>query len=437
MFEVFSKAFGIKDLKRKLLFTFLIILIYRMGSAIPVPFIDASYIESAINQAGSFLGYLDVMSGGGLSTATIFALSITPYINSSIIIQLLTVAIPALERLKDEGEQGRKKLSQITRYLTIILALIQGTGYYLLLRAHYAVKYTKDFDGIFAAIIIVATLTAGTAFIVWLGERVSEKGIGNGISIILFAGMVSRAPSAIMSLWHMIEAAMEGKYEFYAYVPIIVVIFFAMVVLIVVMHLGERRIPIQYAQRVVGRKMYAGQSAHIPVKVSMSGVMPIIFASSILGMPSMISGFLQPEPGTFWYDFFSFFRYDSWSYAIIYFFLIIAFNFFYVTIQYNPIEIANNLRKSNGSIPGIRPGKATSEYISKVLWRISMVGAIGLAFIAVFPIVFSKLTLYISNVHLNLALGGTSIVIIVGVALETVRVIESQLTMQKHKGFLS
>ena len=342
MFEVFSKAFGIKDLKRKLLFTFLIILIYRMGSAIPVPFIDASYIESAINQAGSFLGYLDVMSGGGLSTATIFALSITPYINSSIIIQLLTVAIPALERLKDEGEQGRKKLSQITRYLTIILALIQGTGYYILLRSHHAVKYTRDFDGIFAAVIIVATLTAGTAFIVWLGERVSERGIGNGISIILFAGMVSRAPSAIMSLWHMIEFAMDGKYEYYAYVPLIVLIFFAMIVLIVVMHLGERKIPIQYAQRVVGRKMYAGQSAHIPVKVSMSGVMPIIFASSILGMPSMISGFLQPEPGTFWYDFFSFFRYDSWTYAVTYFLLIIAFNFFYVTIQYNPIEIANS-----------------------------------------------------------------------------------------------
>ncbi len=430
MFEIFSKAFGIKDVKNKLLFTLLIIIVYRLGAAIPVPFIDASYIESTINQAGSFLGYLDIMSGGGLSTATIFAMSIVPYINSSIIVQLLTVAIPALERLQKEGEQGRKKITKLTRYITVGLAIVQSFGYYGLLRKEGAIKYISGFEGIFAAIVIMATLTAGTAFIVWLGERVSEKGIGNGISIILFAGIVSRAPSAIASLWHMIEMGTNGQYKYFAYVPIIILIFLTMIVFIVLMHLSERRIPIQYAKRVVGRKMYAGQSAHIPIKVSMSGVMPIIFASSILGIPSMIIGFFNLEPGTFWYDFFSVLKYDSWTYAIVYFVLIIAFNFFYVTIQYNPIEIANNLRKSNGSIPGIRPGKSTSDYISKVLWRISMIGAMGLGIIAVFPIIFSKVT------QQNISLGGTSIIIVVGVALETVRVIESHLTKQQHRGFL-
>ncbi len=430
MFEIFSKAFGIKDVKNKLLFTLLIIIVYRLGAAIPVPFIDASYIESTINQAGSFLGYLDIMSGGGLSSATIFAMSITPYINSSIIVQLLTVAIPALERLQKEGEQGRKKITKLTRYITVILAIIQSFGYYGLLRKQGAIKYIAGFDGIFAAIVIMATLTAGTAFIVWLGERVSDKGIGNGISIILFAGIVSRAPSAVMSLWQMIQNGIAGQYKYFAYVPLIILIFLTMIIFIVLMHLAERKIPIQYAKRVVGRRMYAGQSAHIPIKVSMSGVMPIIFASSILGIPSMIIGLFNIEPGTFWYDFLSILKYDSWTYAIVYFVLIIAFNFFYVTIQYNPIEIANNLRKSNGSIPGIRPGKSTSDYISKVLWRISMIGAMGLGIIAVFPIIFSKIT------SENISLGGTSIVIIVGVALETVRVIESHLTKQQHRGFL-
>ncbi len=430
MFEVFAKAFRIKDIRSKLLFTFLIIIIYRFGSAIPVPFIDATFIENAINEAGSFLGYLNVMSGGGLSNATIFAMSIVPYINASIIIQLLTVAIPALEKLQKEGEHGRKKITKITRYVTVALAALQAIGYYFLIRSYSALKYTQGFDGWFAAVVIVITLSAGTAFIVWLGERVTEKGIGNGISIILFAGIISRTPSAVSALWDMLKLGASGQWQYFIYVPLIVIIFLAMIVFIVVINFGERRIPIQYAKRVVGRKMYAGQNSHIPIKISMSGVMPIIFASSILGMPSMISGFINPKQGTFWYNFFSAFKYDSWAYAIMYFILIIAFNFFYVTIQYNPIEIANNLRKSNGSIPGIRPGKSTSDYISRVLWKIAMAGAICLAIIAVFPIVFTLLT------STNVALGGTSIIIVVGVALETVRVLESQLTMQKHKGFL-
>lgn len=430
MFETFAKSFKTRDIRNKLLYTLVILIIFRLGAAIPVPFIDPSFVKDAVGSSGNFLGYIDMLSGGGLSTATLFAMSIIPYINSSIIIQLLTVAIPPLERLQKEGEQGRKKLTQITRYLTVGLALIQATGYYFLLRSYGALKYTTGFDGVFAAVVIVVAFSAGTAFLVWLGERFSERGIGNGISILLFAGIISRAPSGIQSLWNMLELGANGQWQYFIYVPLIVIIFLAMIVLIVVMNEAERRIPIQYAKRVVGRKMYAGQNSHIPVKISMSGVMPIIFASAILSIPSMIAGFVNPEQGSFWYNFFSVFNYDSWGYAIIYFVLIIAFNFFYVAIQYNPIEIANNLRKSNGSIPGIRPGKPTSDFISKVIWKIAMVGAIFLGIIAVFPIVFTMLT------GTNVALGGTSIIIIVGVALETVRVLESQLTMQHHKGFL-
>lgn len=430
MFETLSNAFRAKDIRRKLLYTLMIIVVFRFGSAIPVPFLDPSQLATAVDQAGSFLGFLNLFTGGGLENATLFAMSIVPYINASIIIQLLTVAIPALERLQKEGERGRKKLTQITRYLTVALAIVQALGYYFLLRSYDAVEYTSGFDGVFAAIVIVVTFTAGTAFIVWLGERISEKGIGNGISIILFAGIISRAPQAISSMIDMFNLGVSGQWQYFIYLPLIVIIFLAMIVLIVVMNEAERRIPVQYSKRVVGRRMYAGQNSHIPVKISMSGVMPIIFASAILSIPSMIAGFIDLQPGTFWYSFFSVFNYDSWGYAIIYFALIIAFNFFYVAIQYNPVEIANNLRKNNGSIPGIRPGKPTSDFISRVIWKIAMVGALFLGLIAVFPIVFTMLT------STNIALGGTSIIIIVGVALETVRVIESQLTMQKHKGFL-
>lgn len=431
MFETFAKSFRTKDIRNKILFTLFIILVFRLGSAIPVPFIDAKFVQQAIQSTGGFLGFYDLMSGGGLSYATLFAMSIMPYINASIIIQLLTVAIPPLERLQKEGEQGRKKITKITRYLTVGLAIVQATGYYFLVRSQSgALKYTTGFESIFSAVVIIVTFTAGTAFLVWLGERISERGIGNGISIILFAGILSRAPNAIKSLYDMIILGTNGQWWYFIYVPLIIIAFLGILVLIVVMNEAERRIPVQYAKRVVGRKMYAGQNSHIPIKISMSGVMPIIFASAILSIPTMIRTFVRPAEGTFWYSFFNVFNHDSWGYAILYFILIIAFNFFYVTIQYNPTEIANNLRKSNGSIPGIRPGKPTSDFISKVIWKIAMVGALFLAFIAVFPIVFSMLT------GSNIALGGTSVIIIVGVALETVRVLESQLTMQQHKGFL-
>ena len=430
MLETLTKAFCTKDIRKKLLYTLMIIIVFRFGSAIPVPFLDPTQLSDAVNQAGSFLGFLNLFTGGGLEHATLFAMSIVPYINASIIIQLLTVAIPSLERLQKEGERGRKKLTQITRCLTVALAIVQALGYYFLLRSYSAVEYTSGFDGIFAAVVIIVTFTAGTALIVWLGERISDKGIGNGISILLFAGIISRAPQAISSMINMFNLGVSGQWQYFIYLPLIVVIFIAMIVLIVLINEAERRIPIQYSKRVVGRRMYAGQSSHIPVKISMSGVMPIIFASAILSIPSMIAGFIDLQPDTFWYGFFSVFNYDSWGYACIYFVLIIAFNFFYVAIQYNPIEIANNLRKNNGVIPGIRPGKPTSEFIGRVIWKIAMVGALFLGLIAVFPIIFTMLT------STNIALGGTSILIIVCVALETVRVIESQLTMQKHKGFL-
>lgn len=430
MWKTLSKIFSSKELQEKIMFTIFVIVVFRFGSAITVPFINVNFVKQAIGESGSFLNYLDVLSGGGLGKASVFAMSISPYINASIIVQLLTFAVPKFEKLQKEGEFGRKKLTKLTRYLTIVLSLIQASGYYALLRQSSAIRYTSGATGIFVFIVIVIAFTAGAALIVWLGERISDNGLGNGISIILFAGIVSRAPEILMSLFDMGKKAAAGEQKYLIFIPSIIAIFLFMILIIVVMHLGERRIPIQYAKRVVGRRMYAGQSAHLPIKISMSGVMPIIFASCILGVPSMIAQFLRPDPSSFFYKFSQWFNTNSLKYALMYFILIVAFNYFYVSVQYNPIEISNNLIKSNGSIPGIRPGKPTISFISKVLWRIATVGALVLAFIAVSPIVFSRFT------GENLAYSGTSIIIVVGVALETVRVIESQVTMQKHKGFL-
>ena len=430
MSKTISKIFSSKEIQNKLLFTMFILVVYRFGAAIPVPFIDSSFVEAAVRKSGSFLGYLDVLSGGSLAHATLFAMSISPYINSSIIVQLLTIVVPSLEKLQKEGEHGRKKILKLTRYITIFLAVTQALFYYVLIFSSGGLHYTTGAEGIFAAVVIVVSLTTGTALIVWLGERVSEKGLGNGISIILFAGIISKTPSSIGGIYNMIERGTKGQYKYFTFAFLIVITFIFMLILVVLMHLAERRIPIQYAKRVVGRRMYAGQSAHIPIKLSMSGVMPIIFANSLLMVPAMIGGFLRIEPSDFWYGFFSIFKNTSWKYAILYFVLILLFNFFYVSVQYNPIEISNNLIKSNGSIPGIRPGKSTSSFISKILWRMATIGALVIAFIAIFPIVFTNLT------GENLALAGTSLLIVVGVALETVRVIQSQVTMQKHKGFL-
>ncbi len=430
MFETWKNAFKQEDLRKKILYTLFIIFIFRLGSAIPTPFINPTALKSMVSGGADFLSYLNIMTGGGLEQANIFAMSITPYINSSIIIQLLTIAIPALERLAKEGTEGQKTIQKITRYTTFILAIMQAIGFYFVMRRTSGVlEYTTGFSGVFAAIVIVAVFTAGTAVVVWLGDRITEKGVGNGISIILFAGILSRGPAAFMQLaaWWQLGSSNP---MYYFLVPFIVLVFIAMIAFIVFMTDAERRIPVSYAKRVVGRKMYGGQNSHIPIKVNMTGVMPIIFAMSFLSIPNMIGSFANVKEGGFWDKFFKLFQTNSWVYAVLYLLLIVAFNYFYVAIQYNPVEIANNLRKNNGAIPGIRPGKPTSDFIARVISKVTLVGAIFLGIIAVFPIVFSAIT------KANVSLGGTSILIIVGVALETMRQMESQMMMRHHKGFL-
>lgn len=427
MFETFKNAWKSKDLRKKLLFTLLIIVLFRIGVAIPVPFLDASKLSTLMGDA-SLLGYMNMLTGGALSKATIFAMSVTPYINASIIIQLLTVAIPALERLaKDGGEMGRKKINKITRYTSVGLGLIQAIGFYFLLRSEGAVQYTTGWSGIFASFVICAAFTAGTALIMWLGELVNEKGIGNGISIIIFAGILSRGPHAANTLWQYWKLAQGGDIQYYFLVPAIILLFVAVIAFVVVLTNAERRIPVQYAKRVVGRKMYGGQSSHIPIKVNLSGVMPVIFASSILAIPSTIGAFMGADMNTGVWKWFS---YSSWLYAAIYFILIIGFNYFYAATQYNPIEMANNLRKSNGAIPGYRPGKPTSDFIQRVLSKIIFLGAIFLGIVAILPIAIGNVA------HMNIALGGTSMLIVVGVALDTSRTLESQMMMRHYKGFL-
>jgi preprotein translocase subunit SecY len=421
-FETIRNAFALPDLRKKLLYTLLIIIIFRIGAAIPVPFIDPASLKALVSptNAGGIFGYIDVLTGGAFSKATIFAMSVTPYINASIIIQLLTIAIPYLERLQKEGEVGRKKIAQITRYVTVILGVMQGLFYYIAL--HNTVISTNIFESIWKAIVIIAVFTAGTALMMWLGEQINEKGIGNGISILLFAGIISRVPAAwgyLGSLW-----TLGGKN--YVIVPAILVLVIVVVAAIVFMNNAERRIPVQYAKRVVGRKMYGGQSTFIPIKVTMSGVMPIIFASSIVAIPGTITQLFGLQNNWF----LKIFNYTGWVYAIIYFVLIIGFNYFYVNIQYNPHEIANNLKKNNGGIPGIRPGKPTSDFIKRLLYRITLIGALFLGVIAIMPILLSATT------GANIALGGTTLLIVVGVALDTMRQLESQMMMRHYKGFL-
>lgn len=441
MLQTFLNAWKVADLRRKMLFTALIILIFRIGSWIPVPFLNIDMAAGGIvaAQDETFMSYLTMLTGGAFSYGTIFAMSITPYINSSIIMQLLTVAIPPLERLAKEGEEGRKKIATITRYLTIALALLQSTAYYFYLsHGNYLMTDASGaaFTGgwaFFQGLVIVATLTAGSAFIMWMGEQINDRGIGNGISLILFAGIVSRIPVLATQLYDYFKRG--GAY--YALVPITIVLLLAIIAFIVWMDNSERRIPVQYAKRVVGRKMYGGQSTHIPIKVNMSGVMPIIFASSILSLPATIGMFINYEKGSGWETFFNLFSQKSPFYGFVYFVLIIFFAYFYATIQYNPIEMANNIRKNSGAVPGIRPGKPTSDYIAKILSKITLMGALLLSVVALFPIVFSQLTaLIMQNEGLTIAMGGTSIIILVGVALETVKQLESQMMMRHYKGFL-
>ncbi|MBQ7860886.1 MAG: preprotein translocase subunit SecY [Clostridia bacterium] len=434
MISTFINAWKIADLRKKLLFTALIVVIFRIGAAIPVPFTNILAENGIIDPNGeTFMNYLAMMTGDAFAYGTIFALSITPYINSSIIIQLLSVAIPYLEKLSKEGEEGRKKIATITRYTTVALALLQSTAYFIYLRSQgYIVGDFKGFALVVEALAVILCLTAGSTFVMWLGEQVNEKGIGNGISIILFAGIVSRIPTIISSLWYYIQL---DNTAYYALVPTVVVCLLAMIAFIVWMDNAERRIPVQYAKRVVGRKMYGGQSTHIPIKVNMSGVLPVIFASSILSLPPTVEMFLSEDKVEKFAGFFNLFKTSHWFYSIIYFVLILFFAYFYASIQYNPVEMANNIRKNSGMIPGLRPGKPTADYIKKILNRITLLGALLLSVVALFPNVITLFTNLI-GAPMTLSLGGTSLIIVVGVALETVKQLESQMMMRHYKGFL-
>ena len=431
MLQTLRNAWRIEEIRKKILFTLLIVLLYRIGNAIPVPFVNTALLQQYFSYLqNTALGLLDAMSGGSFSNATIFALSIQPYINASIIIQLLCIAIPALERMsKEEGEEGRKKIASITRYSTVAIGLLQGFGYYMLMKNN-GIIVAEASQSVWAAIIIILTFTSGSALIMWLGEQITEFGDGNGSSIILFASIISRFPNSVITT---IQNVANGSLAWWAAVLVFLGAL-ALIILIVFVNDAERRVPVQYAKRVVGRKMYGGQSTHLPMKVNMSGVMPIIFASSIGSLPATIAGLAGKSTGEgSWVN--TWFGNDSIPYAIIYFLLILFFAYFYSTIQFNPIEVANNLKKNGGYIPGFRPGKPTSEFIQKVLNKITLFGAIYLGIIAVTPILIS----HFSNAAqlTGLSLGGTSIIIAVGVALETVRALEAQMMMRNYKGFLS
>ena len=463
MIQTIRNAWAVPELRKKILFTIMALLIFRLGSAVPVPYIDRLALESYMEmQSGTILGLMSALSGSAFSMATVFALSIQPYINSSIIIQLLTVAIPALERLaKEGGEEGRKKIASITRYTTVAIALLQGFGYYSLINS-YGLVDGGSLNGIWVAVVIILSFTAGSAFLMWLGEQITEFGIGNGISILLFAGIVSRFPQMVMdsisgvSTWNSLnsgaiteetltEAGMTAdqaaqyiqslKASAVApwLIPIIVIGLLALVVLIVFIANSERRIPVQYAKRVVGRKMYGGQSTHIPMKVNMSGVMPIIFAQSIAMLPATIGAFAGWTTASEGGGGVMMRLFDTSKpfYSILYFLLIVGFSYFYATMQFNPVEVANNLKKNGGFIPGFRPGKPTADFMMRVLNKITMFGALYLSIVALAPIITGNIVGYSS-----LAIGGTSIIIVVGVALETVRQLEAQMLMRHYKGFL-
>ena len=427
MIQTIRKAWGVPELRKKIVFTLLILLIFRIGNAIPVPYINTTLLGNYLDSmSGTVLGLYNVMSGGAFAEATVFALGVQPYINSSIIIQLLTIAIPALERLaRDGGEAGKKKIASITRYATVAIALLQGFGYYMICKNYNILEQ----QGIWPALVIIVAFVAGSSFVMWLGEQVNEFGVGNGISIILFAGILSRVPNMVtMGASYIRTKGSIGC----LWIALLIVGMLAMVVLIVHVNEAERRIPVQYAKRQVGRKMYGGQASTLPMKVNMSGVLPIIFAQTIASLPATIWAFIgTPEEGTVGRSIYNAIDTKSVLYLIVYFLMIIGFSYFYATIQFNPVEISNNLKRNGGFIPGFRPGKPTSDFIAKVLNKVTLFGAIYLGIVAICPLIAGKL---LGNS--GLAIGGTSVIIVVGVALETVRALESQMMMRQYKGFL-
>jgi preprotein translocase subunit SecY len=428
--KTLRNAWRIEELRKKILFTLLIILLYRLGNAVPVPYVNTTLLAQYFQQLqNTVLGLYNVMSGGAFSEATIFALSIQPYINASIIIQLLAIAIPALERLqKDEGEEGKKKLESITRYSTVAIGLLQGFAYYMLMKNNSLIVSSMQ-SSVWAAIVIILTFTSGSAIIMWMGEQITEFGIGNGISIILFASIVARIPNSVVTT---ISNVHSGELQWYSALLMLLGAL-AIIVLIVWVSDAERRVPVQYSKRVVGRKMYGGQSTHLPMKVNMSGVLPIIFAQSIAALPATVCAFVTKWSSSWVMK--HVFDTTTWPYAVIYFLLIIFFSYFYATIQFNPIEVSNNLKKNGGYIPGYRPGKPTSEFLQRVLNKITLFGAIYLGIVAIVPIIITQVSDVASKT--GLSLGGTSIIIVVGVALETVRALEAQMLMRNYKGFLN
>ena len=445
MLETIRNAFRVPELRKKIWFTLFMMLVFRFGAHIPVPFLSKEAMQAFLGGGGTDLFSLfNVFTGGAFASATVMALGVSPYINASIIMQLLAVAIPVLERLSKEGLEGRKKINKITRYVGIVLAFVQGAGLYITLH-NMGVENPQlgeviINEGVLSFFIITLTFTAGTAFVVWLGEQITEKGIGNGVSLIIFAGIISSIPSGAVMIWNQFLASgVRSLGNILIAVGIVVVAILA-IVLVVFFDAAERRIPVQYAKRVVGRKMYGGQSTNIPIKVVMGGVMPIIFASSIMAFPAtvvrLVSSGALPQEG-FWYRVLGCLTAGygpAWTdavYAVLYFLLIIFFTYFYSAIQFNPIEMANNMKKSGGYIPGYRPGKPTSDYIAKVASRLNLTGAFFLGIIAVLPVIMGA-AFGIQGIQI----GGTSLLIMEGVALESVRQIESQLVMRNYKGFL-
>ena len=424
MLQTLRNAWKIPELRKKIIFTLFILLLYRVGNVIPVPFIDVDTLSTYFNQtlSGTILGLYNAMSGSAFSRATVFALGIQPYINSSIIIQLLTIAIPALERLaKDEGEEGKKKIARITRYTTVGLGLLMGWAYYMMLRNYSSASFAIITEtGFLPALVIILAFTAGSALVMWLGEQITEFGIGNGISMILFANIISGIPGMVGTLTTMV----------WWQIIVVLIGMAALILFIIFMDNAERRIPIQYAKRVVGRKVYGGQNTNMPIKVAMTGVMPIIFAQSICSVPATFYALFGWNLNSWMYT--NVWSSNSWTYAVFYFLLIFFFSWFYSTIQYDPVEISNNLKKNGGFIPGFRPGKPTADFIQKVINKIIVFGSVYLGIVALLPIIAGNLMEGVKN----LAIGGTSVIIVVGVALETVKALEAQMLMRHYKGFL-
>ena len=430
MFKTFKNAMSIPEMRRKILYTLFIILLYRIGAAIHVPYTDYEAMQSAFTFAdGNLFAYLNILSGDAFSKATLFALSISPYITSSIVIQLLTIAIPALERKSKQGEEGQKFLTQLTRVVTVVLGFLTAFGYYMYMKNYGFL--TERGNGVFGAFVIILCYAAGASLIMWLAEKINEKGIGNGISMILFANIIASTAGGVSS---MVQYALGGAWKL-VLIEVLLFLALAIVAFVVFITNSERRLPVQYAKKQVGRKMYGGQSTTLPIKLNMSGVMPIIFASSIVSIPSTIEMIIASrlKKGGFWEKFFDVLSYNSPVYAVFFFILIIAFAYFYILISFNPVEVANNLKKNGGFIPGYRPGKPTSDYITKVLNRITLIGALFLGVIAVAPLIVNMLT---GSQLGSIAFGGSSLLILVGVILETERELEAQMSMRHYKGFL-